>query len=157
MLRRAKHIKYVVLYRLSTAAAARRGHPGRGSGPITENDLVSVRSYLTPPSAFLSPYAKDWFFNRLRFHFGAPPSSHMPTLQLLEHRRRSALRVPEFELRYDRVDGSQPVLSRCPVGLVRPAGLTEPSAINANLAEFEIWCGPTARTLIALDRSHGAG
>jgi len=137
MLRRAKHIKYVVLYVFPQLLPQEEVIRVADLGPITENDLVSVRSYLTPPSAFLSPYAKDWFFNRLRFHFGAPPSSHMPTLQLWSTVDDALGWLPEFDVRYDRVDGRSPFYPDARSGWYDQLGLTEPSAINANLAEFE--------------------
>ncbi len=137
MLRRSKHIKYVVLYLFPQLLPQEEVIRVADLGPITENALVSVRSYVTPPSAFLSPYAKAALFNGGRFHFGAPPSTHMPTLQLWSTVDNSLGWLPEFDVRYDRVDGRSPFYPDARSGWYNQLGLTEPSAINANLAEFE--------------------
>ena len=145
MLRRTKHIKYVVLYIFPQLLPQEEVIQIADLGPITENDLVSLRSYVTPPSAFLSPYAKDWLFNGQRFHFGGPPSNHMPTLQLWSTVDDALGWLPEFDVRYDRIDGRSPFYSDARSGWYNLLGLTEPSAINANLADFE-----------AMVRSYGA-
>jgi hypothetical protein len=137
MLRRAKHIKYVVLYLFPQLQAQEEVIRVADLGPITENDLVSVRSYVTPPSAFLSPYAKEWLFNRQRFHFGGLPANHVPTLQLWSTVDDALGWLPEFDVRYDRVDGRSPFYPDARSGWYNQLGLTDPSAINANLADFE--------------------
>jgi hypothetical protein len=137
MLRRAKHIKYVVLYVFPQLLPQDEVIRVADLGPITENDLVSVRSYVTPPSAFLSPYAKALLFSGRRFRFGAAPSSHMPTLQLWSTVDDALGWLPEFDVRYDRVDGRSPFYPDTRSGWYNQLGLTDPSAINANLADFE--------------------
>jgi hypothetical protein len=137
MLRRTKHIKYVVLYVFPQLLPQEEVIRVADLGPITENDLVSVRSYVTPPSAFLSPYAKALLFNGRHFHVAGPPSSHMPTLQLWSTVDAALGWLPEFDVRYDRVDGRSPFYSDARSGWYNRLGLTEPSAINANLSDFE--------------------
>src|SRR3984885_14578717 len=67
MLRRSRHIKYVVLYVYPQLLPQEPVIRVADLGPITYDDLASARAYLTPPSAFLAPYAKNRLFEGRRF------------------------------------------------------------------------------------------
>ena len=58
MLRRSKSIKYVVLYTFPALLPQDIVIGVADLGPITYDALVGAEAYLTPPSAFLAPYAK---------------------------------------------------------------------------------------------------
>jgi hypothetical protein len=137
MLRRSKHIKYVVLYLYPQLLPQEGLFKDADLGPITYNDLVGARSYLTPPSAFLSPYAKFSVFRRLRFHEGQVNNSNVPTFQLRTTADDALGWLPEFDVRYDRVNGRQQFFSDRRSGWYRHLGLTDPSSINANLDAFD--------------------
>jgi hypothetical protein len=137
MLRRSKHIKYVVLYLYPQLLPQDEVIREADLGPITEDALVSVRSHLTPPSAFLSPYVKTLLFRATRYHFNGPPPNHVPSLQLWSTVDEALGWLPEFDVRYDRIDGRSPFYPDSRSGWYNQLGLTEPSAINANFAEFD--------------------
>jgi hypothetical protein len=137
MLRRSKHIKYVVLYIYPQLLPVEELIKKADLGPITYDDLASVRSYVTPPSAFLAPYAKALLFQWRRFRDGEPLSNHMPSLQLASTVNDTLGWLPEFDIRYDRVDGRLEFYSDERTGWYNHLGLTEPSSIVANLDEFD--------------------
>jgi hypothetical protein len=137
MLRRSKKIKYVVLYVFPALQAQEIVFHAADLGPITESDLVGPQSYLTPPSAFLSPYAKFRLFEGRRFHVGEPLTSHMPSLQLLSTVDDTLGWLPEFDVRFDRVNERVPFYPDDRWGWYNHLGLTDPSSINANLDAFD--------------------
>jgi hypothetical protein len=136
MLRRSKHIKYVVLYLFPQLLPQESWISHADLGPITEDSLVSLKSYLTPPSAFLSPYAKFRLFEGRHFRASDPLTSHTPSLQLGSTVHDALGWLPEFDVRYDRVDGRTPFGSDTRSGWYNQLGLTDRSAINANLNDF---------------------
>jgi hypothetical protein len=136
MLRRSSHLRYVVLYTYPQLLPQERVIAKADLGPITEESLTSLKSYITPPSAFLAPYAKFDLFEDRRFHVGDPLSNHMPSLQLWSTVDDSLGWLPEFDVRYDRVDGRSPFYSDTRSGWYNQLGLTEPSMINATLDDF---------------------
>ena len=136
MLRRSKHIKYVVFYLYPQLLPQEIPIKVADLGPITQDSLVSVKSYLTPPSAFLSPYAKFRMFEGRRFHASDPLTNHMPSLQLESTVDDALGWLPEFDVRYDRIDGRAPFYPDTRTSWYQQLGLTDPSAINANLDNF---------------------
>jgi hypothetical protein len=137
MLRRAKHLKYVVLYIYPQLLPQDKVTRVADLGPITYDDLASIRSYMTPPSAFLAPYAKRLLFRGQRFRENEPLSYHMPSLQLASTVDDSLGWLPEFDVRFDRVDGRMEFFSDERTGWYNHIGLTEPSSIVANLDAFD--------------------
>ena len=89
-----------------------------------------------PPSAFLSPYAKFWMFEGRRFRASDPLTGHLPSLQLGSTVDETLGWLPEFDVRYDRVDGRNPFYPDTRTRWYDQLGLTDPSAINANLDDF---------------------
>ena len=136
MLRRSKNLKYVVLYLYPRLLPQEMVIEVADLGPITEENLVSLRSYVTPPSAFLSPYAKFWMFEGRRFHASDPLTGHLPSLQLGSTVDTALGWLPEFDVRFDRVDGQRAFYSDTRTNWYHKLGLTDPSAINANLDSF---------------------
>ena len=137
MLRRSKHIKYVVLYIYPQLLPQEPVIQVADLGPITYDDLASVRSYLTPPSAFLAPYAKNRLFEGGHFSKAQPLSNQMPALQLMSTVDNTLGWLPEFDVRYDRINGRVGFYSDGRSGWYNQLGGTEPSAIVANLDEFD--------------------
>jgi hypothetical protein len=137
MLRRSKHTKYVVLYLYPQLLPQQALLDVADLGPITHNDLVGPRSYLTPPSAFLSPYAKFGLLRRQRYSRGELINSQLPTFQLQSTVDDALGWLPEFDVRYDRVDGRLAFFSDERSGWYNNMGLTDPSSINAHLDAFD--------------------
>jgi len=137
MLRRSKHIKYVVLYTFPQLLPQEVVIKVADLGPITEDDLVAAKSYLTPPTAFFSPYGKLWLFEGRHYDGDAPLSNHLPSLQLGSTVDETLGWLPEFDRRYDRVDGRSGFYPDTRSGWYNQLGLTDPSAINANLDAFD--------------------
>jgi hypothetical protein len=136
MLRRSRNLKYVILYVFPQLLPQEIVFAAADLAPITYDDLVSLKSRVTPPSAFLSPYAKLWLFEGRRFHAGEPLSNHLPSLQLQSTVDNTLGWLPEFDMRYDRVDGRSPFYPDTRGAWYNHLGLTDPSSINANLDEF---------------------
>ena len=112
MLRRSNRIKYVVLYVFPQLLPQETVIGAADLGPITEDSLVSLKAAMMPPSAFLSPYAKFWMFEGRRFHASDPLTGHLPSLQLGSTVDTALGWLPEFDVRYDRVDGRNAILPR---------------------------------------------
>jgi len=137
MLRRSKHIKYVVLYVYPQLLPQEPTIRVADLGPITYDDLVSIRAYLTPPSAFLAPYVKHRLFEGRHFSESQSLSNQMPSLQLMSTVDDTMGWLPEFDVRYDRINGRVGFYPDWRSGWYNQLGLTEPSAIVANLDEFD--------------------
>ena len=139
MLRRSTHVKYVVLYLFPQLLPQEAVIELADLGPITYDSLVSLKSYLMPPSAFLSPYVKFRMFEGRHFRANDPLTGHLPSLQLDSTVDETLGWLPEFDVRYDRVDGRSPFFSDTRSAWYRQLGLTDPSAINTNLDDFTKW------------------
>lgn len=137
MLQRSSKTKYVVLYVFPQLLPQDEVIQPADLGPITYDDLVGAKSYMTPPSAFLSPYAKSLAFEGRSFHFGEPLSQHLPSLQLVKTVDDTLGWLPEFDWRWERLDRHVRFYSDERMGWQHRLGLTDPSAINANLDEFD--------------------
>lgn len=145
MLRRSKKIKYVVLYLYPQLLPEPEVIRVADLGPITYDSLASIRSYLMPPSAFLSPYAKARVFEGRHFDPNAPLNNHMPSLQLMSTVDDALGWLPEFDVRYDRVNGRLDFYDDERTEWYNRLGFTERSSIAAELSAFN-----------AVVRSYGA-
>jgi hypothetical protein len=139
-------IKWVVLYvfpqLLPVEPVLRLGD----LAPYVNDNLVGPLSILTPPSAFLSPYVKYEVFDKYRFHFGQLMSNSVTELQLRAQVKQALGWLPEFDVRYDRVDGQFPFpyypggQAALPVdtrsGILPRLGLAERSSIYAVYDDF---------------------
>lgn len=135
MLQRSPHLKYVVLYVFPLLLPVKGVLDDADLGPILHRELVSPKAYLIPPSAFAAPYAKFMMFEGRRFHAGDPLSGSLPVLQLT-HTVDTALGwLPEFDVRYDRINGESRFFPDVRSGLMRLVD-GEPSSIVAHLTDF---------------------
>jgi hypothetical protein len=141
MLRHSKHIKYVVLYVFPVYLPQEYFIRHADLSPITYNDLVGARSYLTPPSAYFSPHAKFGLFRGLPFRHGQQLTDHIAALQLADTVDDALGWLPEFDIRHARSEQRQPFFSDERPGwyqqLGETLGLADPSSINANLDAFD--------------------
>jgi hypothetical protein len=141
MLRRSPHVRYVVLYVFPLILPSEVTLDQADLGPILQNDLVGRNALLTPPSAGLSPYVKSLVFEARRFHLGDPLALFAPALQYWATSKDTLGWLPEFDVRFDRIDGRVPFRSdqrsdwfhRLRYGF----SSSDPSMINVVLDDFE--------------------
>lgn len=100
-LQRSKRIKYVVLHILPFRAEEKTLLVIAKQGRTLHEDLVGITSYLTPPSAALSPYAKLELFEGRRYE--GPWSSHKVYVEMRDTFRQTLGWVPEHDVRFDRL------------------------------------------------------
>ena len=147
MLRRPNsRIKWVVLYAFPQLLPVESVLKQGSLSPYVYDDLVGPLSALTPPSAFLSPYAKFKIFDGYTWHDGQPMSNDVATAQLRAQVKLALGWLPDFDVRSDRVDGQFPFPyypyqeANDPVdrrnGILPWLGLTERSAIYAAYDDF---------------------
>jgi hypothetical protein len=145
MLRRSHKTKYVVLY-VYPQLLPQEEFIGRADlGAITYNDLDGPRSRLTPPSAFLAPYGKFALFEGRRFHADEPLNRRVPSMQLMSTIDDAFGWLPDYDVRFNRIDDRTPFSSDQRSTWRRYLGLGDPSSVNANLDAFD-----------RMVRSHGA-
>jgi hypothetical protein len=145
MLQRSHKTKYVVLYVYPQLLPQDWFAKNADAGPITYDDFVGAKSWLTPPSAFLSPYAKFALFEGRRYRQGEPLNRRVPSMQLTSTIEDARGWLPEFDVRFDRVDERTPFLWDDRSVWYRRLGLGDPSSLNVNLDAFD-----------RMVRSHGA-
>jgi hypothetical protein len=114
--------------------------------PYVDDDLIGPLSVLTPPSAFLSPYAKYKIFDNANWHFGSSMVNDVAPLQLRAQVKQALGWLPEFDVRYDRVGGQFPFPYYRDEDSARPAdarsgilprlGLAQNSSIYAVYDDF---------------------
>jgi hypothetical protein len=141
MLRRSKGIKYVVLYVFPLYLPFDGIVRFADLSPITYNALVGPQAALTPPSAFLSPYAKFEAFEGQPFDPTRPPAFQLPALQLSDTVDDALGWLPEFDVRSNRF-GRRPSFfsDQRPDWYLRLGsrfGVTDPSSTNVHLDEFD--------------------
>jgi hypothetical protein len=105
MLRRSPHLRYVVLYLFPLILPSENALHYADLGPILNDDLVGMMSSITPPSAGLSPYAKSLVFKGRRFHLSDPLVLFAPGLQYWATTKQTLGWLPDFDVRFDRIDG----------------------------------------------------
>lgn len=136
MLRRSHHLRYVLLY-IYPLYVPHEDAPGTTDlAPILHDDLVGVKARVTPPSAFLSPYAKSLIFAGRRFRWTEPLLTFSAGLQYWATAKESLGWLPEFDVRYDRVDGRVAFHDDRRGDWYHRLGFSDPSTINAVLDEF---------------------
>lgn len=136
MLKRSPHLKYVVLYVFPELLPSPHVIEVADLAPIVHDSLVGLKARMTPPSAFLSPYAKYEIFDGFRFHFGdqVPRSSY--ALEMNATVEQALGWLPEFDIRLDRIYGQQPLFSDRRSDVLSLVGLREQSSIYATLDDF---------------------
>ena len=78
--------------------------------PIVYDTLVGPLALLTPPSAFLSPYAKSEVFVGDRYHADEVGNHSAHALQFASTIKEALGWLPEFDLRIDRINFAPPFL-----------------------------------------------
>jgi hypothetical protein len=102
MLRRSTRIKFVVLYIYPTLLPSDDVITRADLGPILYDNLLSIKSYLTLPSAALSASAKFGFFEHRRYHRGDYLSNHKVYLEFANTVQETFGWVPEHDVRFHR-------------------------------------------------------
>jgi hypothetical protein len=145
MLQRTNTIKYVVLYMFPYWVSEDQLLEITANGRTLRDVLVSTKSYVTPPSAALSPYVKYWTFeNRI---FQAPSVDHKAFFELKDTLHEALGWLPEHDIRHDRIaqvawDGGDQRLwyKRLP--------FMEKSLLNATLYDFNKMVRSYGATLV---------
>jgi hypothetical protein len=137
MLRRPdSRIKWVVIYAYPQLLPEETILGYANLAPYVYDTLVGNLSVLTPPSAFLSGYAKFKIFDNYTWHFGQPMMNQPPALQLRAQVNEALGWLPEFDVRTDRVNGQFPFFTDTRNGILPRFGLTSNSSIEAVYDDF---------------------
>ena len=137
MLRRSPHLRYVVLYLYPQLLPSEGLFKNADLGPILYDDLIGTKAWATPPSASLSPYAKSWLFKSRFFDKSEPMAVHVPALELGATIDEALGWLPEFDVRFDRVNGRAFFYSDGRTGWDSRLGLSDPSMLNSVLDDFD--------------------
>ena len=136
-LRHAPSIKYVVLYMFPQLVPATAVLRAGGLAPLLQDNLVSFRSEVMPPSAALAPYAKYKLFEGRDYRPGDALSNHKVALEFRATVDQTLGWAPEHDIRFDRLYGKLPFYSddrRIDWMGMLPG--SEPSAIVHTLTDF---------------------
>lgn len=137
MLRRPNNrIKWVILYAYPQLLPEEYVINQSDLAPYVNDALVGPLSIATPPSAFLSPYAKFKIFNGFRWHFSDPMDNAPPALQLRDTAKQSLGWLPEFDVPEDRVNGQFPFFSDARSEILAKLHLMQSSSIYAVYDDF---------------------
>ena len=136
MLMRSSHLKYVVIYAFPQIVPVPYILGVADLAPIVYDTMVGPLSYLTPPSAFLSPYVKYEAFDGYRFHAGDVGNHAVYGLQLDDTIDQALGWLPEFDIRVDRIGGIQPFLPDKRTDPLSQLRLRESSSVYATLDDF---------------------
>jgi hypothetical protein len=101
MLQRTNTIKYVVLYMFPYWMPEDRALEFTANGRTLRDVLVSAKSYVTPPSAALSPHVKYWAFENRAFE--SPSFDHKAFFELKDTLHQDLGWLPEHDIRPDRI------------------------------------------------------
>lgn len=104
-LRDRPSIKYVVLQIFPQLVPSTKIIQEGSLSPILQDNLISFRAWLTPPSAALSPYAKTLLFEHRRYHRSDALSNHKVALELRATIDQTLGWTPEHDVRFDRLFG----------------------------------------------------
>jgi hypothetical protein len=104
-LKRTPSIKYVVLHMFPQLLPAPTVLQEGRLSPLLQENFVSFRSWLTPPSAALSPYIKTLLFDGRPYKRGEALSEHKVALEFRASVEFTQGWTPEHDIRFDRVFG----------------------------------------------------
>jgi hypothetical protein len=136
-LKRTPSIKYVVLHMFPQLLPAPAVLEQGRLSPLLQENLVSFRSWLTPPSAALSPYVKTPLFDGRHYQKGEALSAHKVTLEFRASVEFTQGWTPEHDVRFDRVFGrSIPFYTADRDDWSSKLPGSEPSTINYVLGDF---------------------
>jgi hypothetical protein len=145
MLQRTNTIKYVVLYMFPYWVSEDVALEITANGRTLRDVLVSTKSYVTPPSAALSPHVKYWMFENRAFD--GPSFDHKAFFELKDTLQAALGWLPEHDIRHDRIaqtsaDGADQRLwyKRLP--------FMEKSLLNATLHDFNKMVRSYGATLV---------
>jgi hypothetical protein len=136
-LKRTPSIKYVVLHMFPQLVPAPAVIGQGGLSPLLQENLISFRSWLTPPSAALSPYFKTLLFDGRRYHRGEPLSNHKVTLEFRATAELTQGWTPEHDIPFDRFLYKTPSYPDDRDDWLSMLPGSERSTINYVLADFE--------------------
>lgn len=139
-LRNNPSIQYVVLNMYPNLLPSRQVFRKGDLAPILYDNLVGLRSWLTPPSASLSPYAKNLFFYRSKYDPESMLSTHKVYLELHHTIMQSLGWVPEHDVRFDRVHQTTPLFQDIERKAENMWGIFDHSAIKDTLNDFAKMC-----------------
>ena len=74
-----------------------------GLAPMLQDNLVSFRSEIMPPSAALAPYAKAKLFEGRDYRAGSALSNHKVALEFRASVDHTLGWAPEHDIRFDRL------------------------------------------------------
>ncbi len=100
MLQRAKSIKYVILYMFPFWVPEDQAITITANGRTLYDILVSMKAYVTPPSATLSPYVKYLLFENRDYQ--GPSFAHKAFFELRDTVNQTLGWLPEHDVRHDR-------------------------------------------------------
>jgi hypothetical protein len=145
MLQRSNSIKYVVLYMFPYWVSEDKALEITANGRTLRDVLVSTKSYVTPPSAALSPHVKYWAFENRAFQ--GPSFDHKAFFELKDTLHEALGWLPEHDIRHDRIaqrfsDGADQRL------WYKRLLFTEKSLLNATLYDFNKMVRSYGATLV---------
>jgi hypothetical protein len=145
MLQRTNTIKYVVLYMFPYWVSEDQAVEITGNGRTLRDVLVSTKSYVTPPSAALSPHVKYWTFENRAFQ--GPSFDHKAFFELKDTLHEALGWLPEHDIRHDRI--AQRVSEGADQRLwYKRLVFTEKSLLNATLYDFNKMVRSYGATLV---------
>jgi hypothetical protein len=136
-LKRTPSIKYVVLYMYPHLIPSDTLLKVGDLSPLLQENLISFRSRMTPPSATLSPYFKTMLFEGGHYHRGEPMSNHKVTLEFRASIEQTLGWAPEHDIRFDRFFGRGSFYSDERSDWLGKVPGSERSTINFVLGDFE--------------------
>jgi hypothetical protein len=136
-LQRTPSIKFVVLHMFPQLVPSPTALRVSGLAPILQDNLISFRSWLTPPSAALSPHAKVYLFDGRIYRRGEALSNHKVALEFRATADFTDGWVPEHDVRFDRLFGTTPFFADQREDWMHYLPGVEQSTINYVLSDFE--------------------
>lgn len=140
MLEHQPSVKYVVLNMYPNLVPSPQALRMADLGPILYDDLVGIKSWITPPSAALSPYAKSLFFYGEKYDPKALPSSHKVFLEVHHTIADTLGWAPEHDVRFNRISKKTSMFSDREGQANTLFGLFERSAILTTLQDYADIC-----------------
>lgn len=136
-LKHTPSIKYVVLYVFPQLVPAPAVLHAGGLSPLLQDNLVSLRSNFTPPSAALAPYAKFKLFENRDYHAGSALSNHKVALEFRASVDHTLGWAPEHDVRFDRLYTKIPFYPDERTDWMSMLPGSEPSSTVHTLTDFQ--------------------
>jgi hypothetical protein len=136
-LKQTPSIKHVVLHMYPPLIPSPPVLHQGGLSSLLQDNLISFRSWVTPPSAALSPYVKTFLFDGRQFDRHEPLSNHKVTLEFRSTAELTLGWAPEHDVRFDRFRDGRPFSPDKRDDWLAKLPGSEQSSINYVLADFE--------------------